>query len=101
MALIDCPECGGKYSDTTIYCPHCGYVEYEEEHVTEGILSIVIGILAWIIALWINKGILLSIPFILFCVSIILEKKYIKNFSLIGLAISSFGIIMLLITFLF
>ena len=25
MALIQCPECGGKMSDTLDVCPHCGY----------------------------------------------------------------------------
>ena len=24
MALIVCPECGGKLSDKAEYCPHCG-----------------------------------------------------------------------------
>ena len=26
MALIKCPECGGKVSDTAPACPHCGYL---------------------------------------------------------------------------
>ncbi len=26
MALIECPECGGKLSDTIKQCIHCGYV---------------------------------------------------------------------------
>lgn len=25
MALIECPECGGKVSDKAVSCPHCGY----------------------------------------------------------------------------
>ena len=25
MALIVCPECGGKVSDKASACPHCGY----------------------------------------------------------------------------
>lgn len=25
MALIDCPECGKKISESTSSCPHCGY----------------------------------------------------------------------------
>ncbi|MCR4902245.1 MAG: DUF2225 domain-containing protein [Butyrivibrio sp.] len=25
MALIDCPECGGKVSDSAEACPNCGY----------------------------------------------------------------------------
>jgi ribosomal protein L37E len=24
MALVDCPECGGRVSDKAIMCPHCG-----------------------------------------------------------------------------
>ena len=24
MALIKCPDCGGKMSDTTLVCVHCG-----------------------------------------------------------------------------
>ena len=24
MALIQCPECGGKLSDKADFCPHCG-----------------------------------------------------------------------------
>lgn len=31
MALITCPECGGKVSSTASACPHCGYVFSEEE----------------------------------------------------------------------
>ena len=31
MALISCPECGGKVSSTASTCPHCGYVFSEEE----------------------------------------------------------------------
>lgn len=27
MALIICPECEGKVSDTAISCPHCGYAK--------------------------------------------------------------------------
>ena len=99
MALINCPECGEKYSDTTISCPHCGYVEYEEEYVTEGILSIVIGIIAWVIAIYINGGLLLVLPFLMFCCSIILERKCLKQFSLIGFLISVSGIVLLSITF--
>ena len=99
MALIDCTECGGKYSDTTISCPHCGYVEYEEEHITEGILSIIIGIIAWVISIYINGGLLLILPFFMFCVSIILERKCLKQFSLIGFLISMSGIVLLSITF--
>ena len=26
MALINCPECNGKVSDTAPSCPHCGYL---------------------------------------------------------------------------
>ena len=26
MALIDCPECGKRISESTPACPHCGYV---------------------------------------------------------------------------
>ena len=25
MALITCPECGKKISDTAVSCPHCGF----------------------------------------------------------------------------
>lgn len=25
MALMNCPECGGKVSDRAAACPHCGY----------------------------------------------------------------------------
>ncbi len=25
MAIINCPECGQSISDSTKYCPHCGY----------------------------------------------------------------------------
>lgn len=28
MALIDCPECGGKVSTKAENCPHCGYPIY-------------------------------------------------------------------------
>ena len=31
MALITCPECGGKVSSTLSSCPHCGYVLSSEE----------------------------------------------------------------------
>ncbi len=31
MALINCPECGGKVSSTAAACPHCGYVFSEGE----------------------------------------------------------------------
>ena len=100
MSLIICPECGKEYSDTAKSCPNCGYIEYEDEHITEGVLSIIIGIVAWVIALSINNGILLILPFILFCLSIMLEKKCLKGFSIVGFAISSIGILMLLITIL-
>lgn len=99
MALIECPECGKEYSDTTTTCPNCGYVEYEEERVTEGILSIVVGIIAWVIAIYINGGLLLILPFFMFCGSIILERKCLKQFSLIGFLISVAGIVLLSITF--
>jgi len=30
MALINCPECGGKISEFAEVCPHCGFpMEYE------------------------------------------------------------------------
>ncbi len=32
MAMIDCPKCGGLYSDKVGKCRHCGYV-YEEKHI--------------------------------------------------------------------
>lgn len=99
MALINCPECGKEYSDTSESCPHCGYTEYEEEYITEGILSIIIGIASWIILFYINKGLLLIIPFIMFCVSIVLEKKCFKKFSLIGFFISCLGLAFLIIDF--
>lgn len=25
MALVKCPECGKKVSDTAVSCPNCGY----------------------------------------------------------------------------
>ncbi len=31
MAVINCPECNGKVSDTLSKCPHCGYVIKEEK----------------------------------------------------------------------
>lgn len=93
--LIDCPECGKQYSDTANACPNCGYVEYEDEHITEGVLSIVIGIFAWVIAFSINNGILLLIPFIMFCISLLLEKKCLRKFAVIGFIISSSGLVVI------
>lgn len=31
MALIVCPECGGKLSDKADFCPHCGYNQFKRE----------------------------------------------------------------------
>ena len=101
MALINCPECGKEVSDSAEMCPNCGYSIVIEEYITEGIISIIVGIVGWIIALWINQGILLVIPFLLFCFSILLDKKCQKRFSIIGFIISSLGILLLLITFIF
>ena len=36
MALIECPECGGKVSDKATVCIHCGYpLHKQEEHVQQ------------------------------------------------------------------
>lgn len=35
MALIICPECGGKVSDSASSCPHCGYSLANIKHCTE------------------------------------------------------------------
>lgn len=35
MALIECPECGGKVSDKANVCIHCGYPLHNEEKVQQ------------------------------------------------------------------
>lgn len=35
MALIKCPECGKKYSDTAVACPHCGYTKNTQKYGKE------------------------------------------------------------------
>ena len=33
MALLECPECGGKVSDNATICPHCGCpIEQPQSH---------------------------------------------------------------------
>ena len=33
LSLISCPECGGKVSDTSSKCVHCGYkLKYKKEY---------------------------------------------------------------------
>ena len=39
MALIMCPECGGKLSDTADFCPHCGYNQFKREEKTTNYIS--------------------------------------------------------------
>ena len=98
MALIDCPECGNKNSDTAEFCPNCGYVyDFEdfEEHRAEGVASVIIGIIAWIIMLLIPF--LSFASFIIFVIALILQRKCQTNLSFVGFAISSLGIAFLTI----
>lgn len=37
MALIICPECGGKLSDKADFCPHCGYNQFKKEEVAKNV----------------------------------------------------------------
>ena len=38
MALIACPECGGRVSDRALACPHCGFPVRDERHGPEEVL---------------------------------------------------------------
>ena len=43
MALVECPECGGKVSDAAIACPHCGFPMQQQKKTINrdgGILAI-------------------------------------------------------------
>lgn len=35
MAFINCPECGGKVSDSALMCPHCGYNVSKGENTSQ------------------------------------------------------------------
>ncbi len=37
MALIECPECGGKVSDQATTCPHCGYPIMDKQKAVDEI----------------------------------------------------------------
>lgn len=97
MSLIKCPECGNQYSDTSDLCPHCGYIVYIDEHYAEGIASIITGIVAWIISLLFGGFFFSFLSLILFIFSLILENKCTRKFSFIGFAISSLGILFLIL----
>ena len=48
MALIECPECKQKISDTAISCPHCGRHKRKRVSISSSIFFI-IGIVASLI----------------------------------------------------
>lgn len=105
MSLINCPECGKEISDRASNCPNCGCpiyvapIEDEEEYEDEaegkndtrnGVISIVLSVLGWIISLIAGDITILSL--ILFIISVILGVKCSKKFSIIGILISGLGI---------
>lgn len=110
MALIKCPECGKGISDKATICPNCGYpitgepivdsdvdeASEEKNDTVQGMLSIILGLLGIIFAL-IMDGRIPLISLVFFVVSIILGFKCSKNFSIIGILISGFGMASFLI----
>ena len=97
MALIVCPDCCKEYSDTADCCPNCGYNDFIDEHKTEGIASIIIGVFSWIIMLLIPFLSVLSL--ILFIVSLFLQRKCETRHSFWGFAISSLGLLAIILGF--
>lgn len=106
MALIKCPECGKEISDKAATCPNCGCPSIDKEEAerindtTKGIVALFLCGLGFIMAIIINDGILLLIPFILFIISLILGIKCSKKFSIIAVIISGFGVAMVIGNFL-
>lgn len=95
MALIKCPECGKEISDRAGNCPNCGYpisddYEIERKNSKHGILSIVIGIIAWIALFTAKHWLAFSMP--LFIISSVLGIKSDKKYSIAGILISGAGI---------
>ncbi len=105
MSLIKCEECGNEISDMATSCPHCGCpIEEEQEEEKNGILynviSITLGIFSWIIALKINAGLLLIIPFAIFLFNMWFTRETSGFLSWIADIISGLGIGLLLLDFL-
>lgn len=123
MAMIRCPECGKDVSNLAETCPNCGYpiakdiisdddtdeydvdkcsiIEDWKDDIVYGILSILISIVATLIALKINSGIGLIFPLILYFISAEIAINHRKIASFIGLLISGVGIALCLLTLLF
>lgn len=123
MAMIRCPECGKEVSNLAETCPNCGYPvakeiisddsadEYDvdkgsmledwKDDIVYGILSILINIVATLIALRIYAGVGLIFPLILYIISAKIAISYKKVISFIGLLISGFGIASIVLTLLF
>lgn len=98
MALIKCPECGKEISDKADACPYCGCpsietVEAEKiKDSTKLIISVFLCVLGYILAYFINTGILVIIPLVLFIISVILGIKCSKKLSIIVVIISGLGV---------
>ena len=61
MALVKCPDCKKRISNTAPSCPHCGHVLTTEERkvkssLTKKIFKILLGIVAIIVAFGLIKG---------------------------------------------
>ena len=65
MALVKCPDCKKKISNTAPSCPHCGHVLTTEERkvkssFTKKIFKVLLGIVAVIVAFGLIKGMMQS-----------------------------------------
>lgn len=123
MAMIRCPECGKEVSNLAETCPNCGFpiakeiisndntdeydadkdsiIEDWKDDIVYGILSILISIVATLIAIRIHAGVGLIFPLILYIISTKIAISYKKIVSFIGLLISGFGIASIVLTLLF